>query len=152
MTRTQSKRKAKRVEPEELCARVLSVQRRYFISRSDQDDKQFIDDEAQLEIEALIESISTRHRKHVGEPLYLSLLSAQRYAPEEKSPTSFFGSVSIRGNDRSALAYLPPQPFWALPDVIRDGSNVMELTFTPMHRGFAHLLSLYVAEKPVEVP
>jgi hypothetical protein len=146
------KRKSKVVEPEELCARVLSVQRRYYISRSDLGDKRFIDDEAQLEIEAVIESISTRHRKHVGEPLNLSLLSAHRYEPEERRSTAFFGSVSIRGTDRSALAYLPPQPFWALPDVICDGSKVIELTFTPMHRGFAHLLSLYVAEKLVEVP
>jgi hypothetical protein len=36
--------------------------------------------------------------------------------------------------------------------VISDGSKVIELTFTPMHRGFAHLLSFYVAEKPAEAP
>jgi hypothetical protein len=48
------KRIPKHVEPEELCARVLSVRRRYYISRSDLDDKQFMDDEAQLEIEAVI--------------------------------------------------------------------------------------------------
>ena len=55
-TREKSKR-AKYVPPEELRARILKVRRRYFISRSDDYEKPFIDDEAEIEIDAVIEDI-----------------------------------------------------------------------------------------------
>jgi hypothetical protein len=142
----------KYIEPEELCARILKVRRSYFISRTDDYKEIFIDDEAQLEIDAVIEELPRRSRKHLGEAISISLLTARRYAPEDKSPTSFFGSVTLRGSNRSALAYLPSLPFWHMPDLIRDGAELLELTYTPMKQGFAHLLSLHLTIEPTQVP
>jgi hypothetical protein len=146
------KAKAKYVPPEELRARVLKVSRRYFIGRSDDYEMTFIDDEAQIEIAAVIEDASGRHQKHVGEEISISLISAKRYAPEDRAPTTFFGSVTMRGTQQSALAYLPSMPFWSVPDLIRDGSELLELTFTPMKQGFAHLLSVHLTDEPTVVP
>jgi hypothetical protein len=130
----------------------VKVRRRYFISRSGDYDNPFIDDEAQIEIDAVIEDAPRRHRKHLGEVMKVSLLCANRYAPGDESPTAFFGSVTIRGQQRSTLAYLPAQPFWQLPAVIHDGSDLLELSFTPTKQGFAHLLSLHVTDEPTAVP
>lgn len=148
-------RKSKRAEyvpPEELRARILKVKRRYFISRSDDYEKPFIDDEAEIEIDGVIEDLPVKHRKHLGEAISISLLSAKRYAPEDKAPTTFFGSVTLRGSNRSALAYLPSMPFWLVPDLIRNGAELLELTYTPMKQGFAHLLSVHVTDAPTVLP
>jgi hypothetical protein len=148
MSATPKRRRAKYVPPEELRARILKVRRRYFISRSDDYEKPLIDDEAEIEIDAVIEDVPRRHRKHLGEEIKISLLSAKRYAPEDKAPTTFFGSVTMRGGQRSALAYLPSQPFWHVPALISEGAELLELTFTPARRGFAHLLSLHLTDEP----
>jgi hypothetical protein len=138
-------------EPEELRARIRAVHRAYFISRSEVRGETFIDDEAGIELDAVIEHISTRHLKHLGQAITISLLSARRYAPEDRDPTAFFGSISLRGTERSALAYLPPRPFWHMPACIDDGAGLVELTFSPMLRGFADLVSLNITERPTSV-
>ena len=145
-------KRAKYVPPEELRARILKVRRHYFITRSDDREKPFIDDEAEIQIDAVIEDVSAKHRKHLGEAISVTLLSARRYAPEDKAPTSFFGSVTMRGSQRSALAYLPPVPFWNVPTLIRDGAELLELTFTPMKRGFSDLLSVHITDEPTVPP
>ena len=42
----------------------------------------------------------------------------------------FFGSLTLRGEHRSALAYLPQQPFWALPRLIERGAVILRDPFT----------------------
>lgn len=152
MKRIGKKARREFVEPEELRARILNVRRRCYISRSNDYENPLIDDEAEIEIEAAIEHISARHQKRLGETMSISLLAANRYAPEEGTPTYFFGSVTMRGDYRSALAYLPSPPFWEIPALIGHGALLIELTFTPMKQGFAHLLSLYVTDEPTTVP
>ena len=132
--------------PEELRARIQTVHRAYFISRSDVRGENFIDDEAEIELQAVIEHVSTRHLKHLGQPITISLLSARRYSPKDHDQTAFFGSVTLRGTQRSALAYLPSEPFWHLPACISGGANLVELTFSRMLRGYSDLLSLNIAE------
>jgi hypothetical protein len=148
MSSLQKRKGGEYVQAEELRARVLKVRPRYYISRSDDYEKPVIEDEAELEIEAVIEQVSFRHRKHVEGTMSVSLLSAKRYAPEETNPTMFFGSLTLRGGQRSALAYLPSRPFWHLPRLISHGADLFEFTFTPLQRGFAHLLSVHVTDEP----
>jgi hypothetical protein len=98
--------------------------RKYFISRTDGRVEAQIDDEAQLEITAMITAISLHHKKHLGWPMHISLLSAQIYTARERTTSAFFGSLTLRASQRSALAYLPPKPFWELPAMISEGSRI----------------------------
>lgn len=145
------RRRAAYFPPQELRARILKVRRRYFITRSEDYEKPFIDDEGEIQIEAVIEDVSGKHRKHLGEAISVTLLSARRYAPEDKAPATFFGSVTLRGSQRSVLAYLPSRPFWNVPALISDGAELLELTFTPMRRGFVDLLSVHVTDEPTMI-
>jgi hypothetical protein len=104
----------------------------------------FIDDEAELVIEAVIEAISPRHASHVGQPITIHLLHAQRYAAEAENTPSFFGSVTFRPGQRSVLAYLPQAPFWELPHMIETGASLLQLKFVQQNRGYGELLSIYL--------
>jgi len=41
------------------------------------------------------------------------------------------------------LAYLPSQPFWALPELISAGAQFIDCSFEPMKRGYGDLLNIY---------
>jgi hypothetical protein len=140
----------KQQEPEGLAARVSNLHRTYYISRTEVGDEALIDDEAEIELEAVIERISKRHRRHLNERISISLLSSKRYAPAERNLSAFFGLVTLRGQARSVYAYLPSEVFWQLPSLIDSSARVVELRFSPLARGSAELLSLYVAEKPFD--
>jgi hypothetical protein len=147
-------KKVVHVEPEELIARIVSVRHNYFISRADGRGGTLVDDEAILDIEGAVTSISKRHCKHLGEPISISLIHAARYTGWKQDISPFFGSVRLRGSQRSALAYLPVEPFGRLPQLIDRGAQFLELRFSPLRHGFGELLSLYVAdtiETPLEV-
>lgn len=144
---TKKRARAIREEPEELTARILKFSQNYFISRSARGDHAYIDDEAALEITGVITSIASRHKKHLNEPISFSLLHAVRYTGEVHELTPFFGSVTVRGQQRSALAYLPAEPFWRLPLLIERGANVVQVQFSPLRRGFGDMLSLFVGSE-----
>ena len=131
----------------EAWARIHSCRSKYYISRNDlaRDEVCRIDDEAQLEIVATIEVITPAQRAHLGEQIFISLLAATKYAPEDRS-APFFGSVSLRGQQRSALAYLPSRPFWELPAIIRGGAGNICLGWTSMRRGYAELGSIFLGD------
>lgn len=141
------RRKAKKhIEPEELRARIVTVSRSYYVSCSEVDDESYVDDEAIIEVEGLIEEVSPRHRKHLGLPITISLLSAKRYSPKREPSSAFFGSINLRGESRSALSYLPAKPFWHIPEMIAAGADCIELRFAPLVRGYASLSSLWIGK------
>jgi hypothetical protein len=39
--------------------------------------------------------------------MHISLLSAQSYSCDKRTVSAFFGSLTLHGSQRSALAYLP---------------------------------------------
>lgn len=147
--RPKARRKTKKhIEPEELRAHILTVSRNYYVSSSQLGDESYTDDEAILEVAGLIEEISPRHRKHLGLPITISLLSAKRYSPKREPSSSFFGSSNLRGASRSALSYLPAKPFWHIPEMIAGGADYIELRFAPLVRGYAPLWSLWIGKQP----
>lgn len=137
----------KHIEPEELRARILTVSRSYYISSTEVRDEAYVDDEAILEVEGLIEDVSARHRKHLGLAITINLLSAKRYSPEREPSSAFFGSINLRGTTRSAFSYLPARPFWHIPDMIAGGADCIELRFAPLVRGYAPLSSLWIGKQ-----
>lgn len=128
-------------------AKIEGYTRKYFISRSDVGNDRLIDDEAQLEIEATIQAISPAQKKHLGAAIQISLLSAQNYSSDKQPVSAFFGSLTLRGSQRSALAYLPQKPFWEFPALIAGGSDWLCLGWDSMHRGFADLTSVFVGDE-----
>ena len=101
-TAVRSRKRAKRLEPEELTARILSYSRNYFIALPGVGEKAFGDDEAALDVEAIIDRVTERrHSKHVGQPISFRLLHARRYGQDERS-CSFFGSMTFWGSQRSS--------------------------------------------------
>jgi len=134
-------------DPEELTARILSLSQNYYISRSDGRAGTFIDDEAAVEIEAVIEAISKRHRKHIGQPISISLLQAVRYKGEKHDVSPFFGSMTLRGGQKSVLAYVPEAPFWRVPGMVERGANMVEVRFSPTRHGFGELLSFFLGSE-----
>lgn len=62
-----------------------SFTRKYFISRSDVGADSLIDDEAQLEIEATIKTISQAHKKHLGDAMHISVLSRRGMAARSRA-------------------------------------------------------------------
>ena len=130
----------------EVWAKVTSHRSSYYISRTDVDDKSYIDDEAEVELLAKIDAISTSQAKHLGQDMAVSLLAAERYSPNETTSSPFFGSVNLRGSRRSALAYLPAIPFWALPQLIHAREVWLCVGWTFMKRGSADLASLFIGD------
>jgi hypothetical protein len=127
--------------------KVTGYTRKYFISRTDVSADGRIDDEAQLEIAGMIEATPPAQKKHLGAAMHISLLSAQNYSVEKQTVSAFFGSLTLRGSQRSALAYLPPKPFWELPVIISGGACWLCLGWNSMHRGFADLTSVFVGDE-----
>jgi hypothetical protein len=144
---TRQSARPRSVHPEQLTAGVVTFRRSYYLSRQDQSEEASADDEAALIINATIEHITERHKRVLGEPIEIQLLCAQRYGRKSGSETSFFGSVGLRGRNRSALAYLPKGPFWELPKLINEGASLFLLEFSPLWRGHGDLMSLFIGHR-----
>jgi hypothetical protein len=142
---SKSKRRSKEHEIEMFIARVDGLRRSYFISENDgRNASCWIDDEAMLEIAGCIEQATDRLRGHVGEKIEISLLCAQRYQ-KDGAPEGglWLASLSLRKDRRAALAYLPPQPFWALPAMLEGNARYVQAQFERVRYGSARIVSLH---------
>jgi hypothetical protein len=126
-----------------LSARITRARRNYFITRSAVEPP-VIDDEATLELQAVVEKADANYEQHIGEDLEINLLSATRY--DEPNSSTFDGSVILKGAQRSASAYLPPQPFWSIWGLLDSSSVVVRLQFVPSSSGHGSLVGLYIGE------
>ena len=82
-----------------------------------------VDDEAIIDVRGKIVRTSD-HRPLVGAPAEVSLVCSQSYhaAPDEtEAPLPMLMTVSHSKGAFKALGYLPPKPFWALPEMISSG-------------------------------
>ncbi len=82
-----------------------------------------VDDEAIIDIRGKIVRTSD-HRPLVGASAELSLVCSQSYhaAPDaSEAPQPMLMTASHSKGSFKALGYLPPQPFWALPELISFG-------------------------------
>jgi len=135
------------VSPEEMTAETRGFSLNYYLSRYGPGSEALVDDEAALIIDAVVDKISDRHRAHVGEPIEIMLLPAQRYPRNPASYLLFFGSVTMRGQQRSALAYLPSRPFWEMPSLIERGASLVQLHFEGLYRGHGDLTGSFIGHR-----
>lgn len=144
MTRVMPKRKPP-IEPSTLTAAIEDVKRSYYIS--EQRDYRRVDDEAIIDVIGRIEEISAAHKRHLGQQLDMTFVCARSFhqdQPERDVERPSLFSVHLRGEQRSLMAYLPADAFWALASMIASGEIThIEARFMPPRYGHGDLLSLY---------
>jgi hypothetical protein len=140
------------VETERLTAKIISSSRSYYISQSDGS----VGDEGLLQISGEIFSASEKHRNHIGCPIAITLAGARSFGEQEEGQgRPFKVMMNLRKNQRSLMAYLPADAFWALPQLIADEPDpVVDVTFQRLTRGSWALLSVFVgsAEDATALP
>jgi len=83
-----------------------------------------VDDEAVIDIQGTIVRADELDEDLKAERAEVSLVCAQEYHsdPDQSEPQQpMLMTVSVRKGVFQALAYLPPAPFWALPEMIASG-------------------------------
>ena len=83
-----------------------------------------VDDEAIIDVHGAIVRAGDHDEDSAVERAELSLVCSQQYhskpdSPEPQQPMLM--TASVRKGVFQALAYLPPAPFWALPEMIASG-------------------------------
>jgi hypothetical protein len=134
-------------ESGEVWAKIFGSRSTYYISPVNGREESRIDDEAELELLTTIDAITVAQRKYIGEEMTISLLAAERYGGDESRAAPFFGSVNLRGSQRSALAYLPSTPFWQLPGLMADRDAWICIGWTHLRRGSGQLSSLFIGDE-----
>jgi len=133
-------------EPCTLVAKIVSMQRDYYISEN-RSHEHPVGDEACIDIVGRIEQISPTLKQHLGREIDMSLMCARSFERDERTPPSdkpFLLMINLRKGGCSLMAYLPTDPFWALPAMVTSGAIThIEARFEPPSRGSGLLLSLH---------
>ena len=97
-----------------------------------------VDDEAIIDLSGMIVRSSDRKRQLAGQPAQVSLVCAQSYHthPEREQPdVPMLMTASLVKEIFQIMAYLPPKPFWALPEAITTGRVTHVLADYQVGRG-----------------
>lgn len=133
------------VEPQTLTAVIERKARSYYLS--EEHEHRRVDDEAILDVVGRIEEISPAHKRHHGKQIEMSFVCSRSYSRDDPTPTTdkpFLLSVNLRGEQRSLMAYMPADAFWAVSSMIVSGEIThIEACFAPTHQGHGELLSLH---------
>lgn len=110
-----------------------------------------VDDEAIIDIDGAIVRADDRDKDLKCERAEVSLVCSQQYYsdPDQSEPQQpMLMAAGVREGVFKALAYLPPTPFWALPDMIASGrvTHVFADYRTAPRKG-ATLQALYFASR-----
>jgi hypothetical protein len=144
-----TRKRAKTIEPEHtLTGTVKSKAFSYYISDHRPRGYSFVDDEAIIDLIVIIDQIEPSNPEHHGTELECSLVCSRRFDrddPDKTSGTPNLFSMTLRRNQRSMLAYLPADAFWALQTRLEVGSIThLEVSYVKPHRGFGDLTSIYL--------
>ena len=146
-----ARRKTPPPEPELLVARIESFTQSYYIA---QDRAQGLptQDEALIDITAIIEDISKRHKKHLGQNIDIALACTRVFngdGPISVGDHTFLLLMNLGKDYRGCMAYLPSDAFWAIPRMIETGRVThIEARFAPTRYGNGELLSLHFLPQP----
>jgi len=141
-----ARRKTPPPEPELLVARIESFAQSYYIAQDRARDPS-VEDEALIDITAIIEDISKRHKKLIGEKIEITLACSR--VVEDSGPAvardhAFLLTMNLRKGYRGCMVYMPRDPFWAIPRMIETGRVThIEARFEPIRYGDGELLSLH---------
>lgn len=130
---------------EYLSARIDTVAQTYFISADDPGPR--VEDEAILSLVGVIERISPRYERFLGQSLEMAFVCARSFQAKEPTPKAdrpLLLPLELRKDRRSFMTYLPGDAFWALCRMIpaRLVTHV-EARFSGLRYGTADLLSVY---------
>jgi hypothetical protein len=137
------------VDPEHrLIGRILSSSFSYFIADHHTQGHQFVDDEAIIDLTTTVVMMEPPNADHLGAVLECSLVCTRRFddnLTKSSAGRPFFLSVTLKRNQRSVLAYLPSDAFWALQSRLEAGSVThVELSYRKPIRGAGELTSIHL--------
>jgi len=140
-------RKPSPPEPCTLVAKIVSMERDYYISEHREHERP-VGDEAHIEIVGRIEQITRSLKVHAGREIEISLMCSRAFQREEQTPTAdrpFLLPMHLRKALCGFSAYLPSDAFWAIPSMISSGEVThIEARFEVPRRGYGTLLSFYL--------
>jgi hypothetical protein len=142
------RKKAPPPEPSELIARIERYEQTYYISE-DRAHQCPVSDEALIDVEGSIVSISPKLKKHLGRPIEISFGCARSYPDDERTASGgkpFLLPMNLRKERCCFMAYLPSAAFWSIPGMI-DAGRVTHIAarFSPPRYGSGGLLSVFLA-------
>jgi hypothetical protein len=121
----------------------------YYISTRDNDTSA---DEAIIDFQADIVTITPKMPAHVGLRITCSLMCSRTYQASNDSCTlgrPLLLYVRLSRDTRRFSAYLPSDVFWALQSDLKSGRlKYVELWFDRLRHGSGELKSLYFSEVP----
>ena len=130
-----------------LAARIESFGQSYFLSENRQHQAP-VQDEAIIDIVALIERISPKLKQHLDQQIDIRLACSQSFSDDEPPvlvEDPFLVLMTLTKGQRSCMAYVPSTAFWSIPAMIDTGKVThIEARFGPIRRGSGNLLSLYL--------
>lgn len=133
-----------------LTSAIQSIERSYFIA--EHSNLRRVDDEAILTVRGIIEQISPRYKRHAGGAIEMQFVCARSFDRDKPVPAAdkpFLLSVTLRGESRSLMAYLPSDAFWSLPEMIASKAVThVEAGFGPARYGHAELQFLNFTNAP----
>jgi hypothetical protein len=107
-----------------------------------------VDDEAIIDLNTTVVKIEPSNLDHLGAELECSLVCARRFdesLPNNSAGRPFLLSVTLKRNQRSMLAYLPSDAFWALQSILETGTVThVELSYRKPIRGAGDLTSIHL--------
>lgn len=128
-----------------LVARIENFEQTYFISEH-REHREPVADEALIEINGLIETITPRHKQHLHRPVAITLACAASFQIEGRTLAGddpYLVSVNLRKDRCSMMAYLPAHAFWAIPSMIdADRATHIAARFSPTRYGSGELRSI----------
>lgn len=146
-----ARRKTPPPDPELLVARIESFEQSYYIAQDRARDPS-VADEALINLTAIIEDISKRLKKHLGEKIEITLGCSNLVEgshPAAARDQPFLLMMNLRKDYRGCMVYMPRDPFWAIPRMIETGRVThIEARFAPIRYGDGELLSLHFMPQP----
>jgi hypothetical protein len=107
-----------------------------------------VDDEAIIDLKTTVVKMEPPDADHLGAEFDCSLVCARRFdeaASKNDAGHPLFLSVTLKRNQRSMLAYLPADAFWALQSRLEGGSVThVELSYIKPVRGSGELTSIHL--------
>lgn len=145
-----AKRKKDYVAPDVTVVRVEEIIPSYYASEDRLDvNTIFSTEEAILDIGGKIIHAEKRFRQHIGQDIEVSIVNERRLHSKPKEAASgshFFGTLTLRKNQRSAFFYLPTDSLWEVMRLIQSGIfQSLELRSEHLNRSTQRLLSVHFA-------
>ena len=126
----------------------------YFVSKHGSESEKIVD-EAIIDITAEITTTEPERPEHIGEELNCSLVCSRTYdrdVAQARANNPLLYSIVLKRSERSMLAYLPDDAFWAMQSQLTSGrTKYIEIRYQKPRYGSGELSSIYFYELEAQI-